>query len=241
MDDKGDRKPKIPWLRLSLEVSAIVFSILLAFSIDAWWSRVLRNRESMEALSRLQVEFTLNLEQLLEVRNKHAEIAQATRLLLEQILSGQDVRDITEVDRLLSQLARWQTYDPVSGTLNSLLASGDLDLIPDALLQTELAGWPNLVEDLNEDEVLDGHLIVTSLIPFLEEQYNYRAVIVARDASTTEQSAFPRSASRLLESPRFEGILAARLWRTQEILRETDLVRASLDRILDGINEAIEE
>jgi hypothetical protein len=239
MGNTSDRTREIPWLRLGLEVSAIVFSILLAFAIDAWWSGVLKERQSKEALNRLYVEFALNRDELARVREIHAAIAQATGALLDQTGPGQNGPDELKVERLLSQVTRWQTFNPVSGTLKSLLASGELDLIPSADLRTDLAGWQDLVEDLNEDEALDGQVIVTSVIPFLEEDYNFRSVIVARDSSVTRPSGFRRDPSALLRNPRFEGMLAARLWRTREILRETAIVQASLDRILDRIGQAL--
>lgn len=239
MENTKHQPARTPWLRLGLEVSAIVFSILLAFAIDAWWSRVLTARESKEALRRLQLEFTLSREELARTRGIHENIAQATAFLLEQTGPESNAPESYEVERLLSEITRWQTFNPVSGTLNSLLASGDLALIPDADLQTDLAGWPDLVEDLNEDEALDGQAVVTRVIPFLEEEYNFRSVIVARDSTVTAPSGFPGDASRLLQDRRFEGVLAARLWRTKEILREAALVQAALDRILDRIVQTV--
>ena len=50
----------IQWKRLSVEAAAIVASILLAFSIDAWWAEQKDRRAESEILSRLHEEFTLN-------------------------------------------------------------------------------------------------------------------------------------------------------------------------------------
>jgi hypothetical protein len=50
----------IQWIRLSVEASAIVASILLAFAIDAWWAEQQDRRAENEVLNRLHEEFTLN-------------------------------------------------------------------------------------------------------------------------------------------------------------------------------------
>ena len=51
---------KIPWRRLALEGGVIVFSILLAFAIDAWWERSQDRELEIQQLARVNAELQLN-------------------------------------------------------------------------------------------------------------------------------------------------------------------------------------
>jgi hypothetical protein len=53
----------IPWTRISVEAAAIVASILLAFSIDAWWS-------DREAQRELELELTSVIGELQDNRSR---------------------------------------------------------------------------------------------------------------------------------------------------------------------------
>jgi len=48
---------EISWKRLTAEAVAIVVSILLAFSIDAWWNNRQRETEVQNTISNLAIEF----------------------------------------------------------------------------------------------------------------------------------------------------------------------------------------
>ncbi len=63
----------LPWKRMTLEGGVIVFSILLAFAIDASWANYEIRKEESETLTALRAEFAANLEQLdsvVAVRNE---------------------------------------------------------------------------------------------------------------------------------------------------------------------------
>ena len=52
---------RIPWIQIAVEGAAIVISILLAFSIDAWWQERLERLDELQELERLQTEFETNI------------------------------------------------------------------------------------------------------------------------------------------------------------------------------------
>ena len=221
-----------PLRRLILNGGTIVFSILLAFWIDAWWADVVEARQEHRALLRLQTEFALDRQQLRDAVSGHESIRAATVQLLSHTGPGGAQTDEAEVTQLLTHFSRWITYNPSRGALESLLASGELDLIKNDSLRLELAAWPSVVEDLNEDEQVDMAQVVDHVIPFLEEHYSYRAIVAARDSAAIQPGAFPHPTQELLGDRRFEGILAARLWRTTRILAEASEVDTAILRIV---------
>jgi hypothetical protein len=57
----------IPWMTISVEAVAVVMSILLAFSIDAWWTEKKENEVEHVALLALRDDFMASREQLANV------------------------------------------------------------------------------------------------------------------------------------------------------------------------------
>ena len=54
----------LPWKRITVEAAAIVASILLAFSIDAWWQERIERGDESEQLDRMRAEFSQNIERI---------------------------------------------------------------------------------------------------------------------------------------------------------------------------------
>jgi hypothetical protein len=72
---------KIQWKRLSVEAAAIVTSILLAFSIDAWWENRLERIEELRILDTLRAEFLSNIESIPSYIERHQISADYTKEL----------------------------------------------------------------------------------------------------------------------------------------------------------------
>jgi hypothetical protein len=119
--------PSIPWGRLTAEATAIVISILLAFSIDAWWDDRKDIAEERELLLGLEVEF-VDLRARLD---KWAERNRSAALLLERYLSD----SVTEMDLKSVEWVFVSAYIAnvldQGGALDALLASGRLERIRD--------------------------------------------------------------------------------------------------------------
>lgn len=150
--------------RVFVEGVVIVSSILLAFSIDAWWDGVQDRSDERLVLEALQVEFADNLEDLRAVHQVHVEYAAELSQLVNLMASVPDGRSIQVADSLLQPLISFRTADPAMGALTTLLASGRIDLIRNQPLQQALAGWPAQLEDTAEDETLVRDFVHSQLI-----------------------------------------------------------------------------
>ncbi len=62
---------KIPWKRTTVEVSAIVASILLAFAIDAWWEERTEQARADELLLSLELEWSTEIQRIDERLNEY--------------------------------------------------------------------------------------------------------------------------------------------------------------------------
>ena len=119
----------IPWKRLLAEGTAIVLSILLAFSIQAWWDERQDHVEESAILTSLLPELT-ELEELVSGTNTYVRaIRESAIKLLEAGVGFEGNLNDDEIDVLLKDVT-WFVDDVFIDTpvLGSLLASGDLAL-----------------------------------------------------------------------------------------------------------------
>ncbi len=87
----------IQWKRISVEGAAIVVSILLAFSIQAWWDEYQEERQLHEILEALEEAFSGNLSQI----NDSIEAVSANYELLNRFIQigPEDIDNIPMGDR----------------------------------------------------------------------------------------------------------------------------------------------
>ena len=139
------------WKRFLVEGGVILVSILVAFSIDAWWdSRIEQQREREQLISML-AEFRADLNGLDSVLSSiqgHAQIID-TQIAL---LSAAGDEPIRVPGPFLGSAITWRTLDVSTSALNALMASGDLNLLRNTELRASLAGFPAFLSDVREDE-----------------------------------------------------------------------------------------
>lgn len=153
MTDPEPSRGRIHWQRLLLETFAIVFGILLAFSIDAAWDERQDRAEEQEILRGLRDEFGRHAERLGVIADQQARIVLHTGRLMTFLAS----RDLRWSGASLDSAAFWTafagTWDPANSSLNAVLGSGRLELITSGELRTELAGWQAVVDEVRDNQV----------------------------------------------------------------------------------------
>jgi len=134
---------KIPWKRVSVEAAAIVASILLAFSIDAWWNEIQSDRAVGEVLKAVRSEMQFN-EEALEISIIHHEeiVAAIDRAQKNGPADGFTEKAVIDVE----------VFEPSTGALDSLVATGLISDIDDTDLRISLGAFARLAQDLNERE-----------------------------------------------------------------------------------------
>ncbi len=134
---------KIPWKRLSVEAAAIVASILLAFAIDAWWDSLQADLKTREILEAVRLEMDSNLTTLQNSIAHHVEIVEAIDIAQDQMSSvGVQYTALIEVE----------VFEPSTGALDTLIATGMLGEIDDPVLQISLGAFTGIARDLSERE-----------------------------------------------------------------------------------------
>ena len=156
----------IQWKRISVEGAAIVLSILLAFSIDAWWEERQDRNDERKLLIALKTEFENNLAEIdKELTYRHAVDESIMQIL--EAGAGETSIDPGELDKLIGDLVWWGNADFQTGALDSTLQSGFLSLIENQELRHRLAGLPIEYEKMRVLEMQDKETLANRLFPYI--------------------------------------------------------------------------
>ena len=227
--------------RFVVEAMVIVASILLAFAIDAWWDQRQERRDESEAIAQLEVDFRSNAARLDTIRARHEAALEAAYDILARAGMGGVSESTSSTAELAFVALRAWTYDPVLGGINSLIQSGKLGILRNDSLRVALAGWPDIVEDLNGDEWIESRTTFEVTAPYLAER---RALFDALRAAgrLSRLDVEPTSDwSSLLSDSVFVQMMSWRVNSLEVILVEVDAVDASIRRILELLEESRRE
>ena len=132
----------------------IVASILVAFSIDAWWAERQERQQEALILTALRDEFQLNADRLPRFIDNHRKTMSAATAVLQRMRSATDGQRVVIKYADLFNALDHGSFDALNGTMNAVLQSGDLSLIENAEIRARIAGWPAILLDATENEVL---------------------------------------------------------------------------------------
>ena len=225
----------IAWKRLIAEAAAIVVSILLAFSIDAWWETRQDRVEEHEILIGLEAEFV----DLKERLDYWGGMNRTGIQLTTQFLSD----DMTDMNR--ESLENVFIYTSLAnvldqgGALDALLASGRLELIADRDIRLRLAKWPDWLEDMHTNDLSIREFAWNQIMTFLARHG------IPRDACDNGELVCPTGDDipavylQLAANPEFRSLLTMR--RTMMFFAANDHESASreADEILVMIRSSL--
>jgi hypothetical protein len=160
----------IQWKRISAEGAAIVVSILLAFSIQAWWDDRQEFDDERVILAALLDEFKGKTEILRIRRSFNEAILESTITLIRASVETGHPISVTDFDGHLANLW-WYNVDTQweSAVLNALISGGHLTTISNPDLRIELARWAADLKILRQRVARDEEYFKNVLMPFLQD------------------------------------------------------------------------
>lgn len=164
-DDPG--RKRIPWLRVFVEGGVIVGSILLAFSLDAWWDNRQREnelRDQLDVVARELESAREALQRALAVHDMNAHLAAHLSSALGGVPEGSEV---VVSDTLVGPLLPQVTADVTTGSLEAFIAAGGLELLEDVEVRRALLDWPTWIQDLLDDETYLRDFAAADLASYL--------------------------------------------------------------------------
>lgn len=129
---------RIPWARFGFEGVLIVASILAAFSIDAWWGRQERDRQQMELVSELRVDFETTRKRLAESIAFAESINDRASQFLAMVAS-EEAAELPDLRKRIGGAFLKIDFAPVLSAYDSAVATGKIGLIESSALLESIA------------------------------------------------------------------------------------------------------
>lgn len=212
------------WRDAVRDVALIVVSIIIAFSVDAWWEGRGERRDERDHLEALLAEFEgIHLE-----LDAHLGEVTRSRGATEQILrlTGPSPPEMSadSLARLINHSFNVGVFASEGGALQALLASGGLSLIRSDSLSALLAEWPSLRESIGADV----DLLVLNREQEIQDYLVQVGIPISRIASNLEwldipETKFDFDARTLLASVALESMFVTRVVRLR-FLEEAYLI-----------------
>ena len=224
-----DKILSISWTRIFAEGTAIVFSILLAFWIQAWWEDRQHQQEERAILTSLMNEFLDKKERLNRDRLINRSIHETTRHLIEVALNPDAGIDEDEMNRALADI--WWFFDETDwemAVLEGLIASGDISRLSNSELRRNLGQWPIRVGRVRLYYRMDLEYYERRMEPYL----NSNAFLPAIANQETHVPGFPDETlysnkyqyngpstnAALLTDVEFQNLLVHKSYKNENIL-----------------------
>ncbi len=154
------------WRYFLREIFIVIIGILIAFSLNSWWQNMREHRTLTMIRQNLQDEILLNQKELSETIVIH-QIANQNTLQILDSLFQEGKGEVAIPDTVIHAMLICATFDPAEGNINSILNSGQLDLIDNNDLIKSLTSWNRMKEDASEDEEAGFRFVEDQMFPFL--------------------------------------------------------------------------
>ena len=226
----------LPWGRIFVEAVAVVASILLAFSIDAWWDgQRERNRET-DLLQGLLADFQTSRADLVGRAEGARRIAHANRSLRDAVSAAVGGGEIEVSDTLVTAVIGGPTYEPTANTLDAAIASGEIELILNDELREALAHWRRILADTREDELAVRSVSSEQVVPLLAQQIDLASRFDLISPWFFGQQRYDASGRVALRpSTQLGGALALRLFYAEFSAEDLAILLDALDRVVELI------
>ena len=225
--------------RLLIEVLVVVASILIAFSLDAWWSKRAEGRTETAHLRALQSDFEQNVSRLKVHIEREERIADASRRLLLVAISPTTPSPEDSVSNLLGQVFNSGRFDPVMGAYEALVNSGGLAQVRDDSLRLALAGFASLTAGRYYERFSDE--LYFDFVRAFTGQLGFTAAVVASDSlAAADAAVVPLSQRELLRDPKFREHLALRYSAEIDVAGSYRGLLEMAERVLDLTRRALE-
>ncbi|MGI9625304.1 MAG: hypothetical protein ACR2QM_00595 [Longimicrobiales bacterium] len=148
------------WLRMLREAAAVLAAILVAFGLDAWWEGRGEREGAVAALEAVRAETEINLVELDRIVTTNRAVSEAvSRFLVTEV---SELRELEEEQLPQYSTSGYEGFQPETGALTWLLASGLLRSVKDQGLRFTLAGLPQAWDEVNEDRDVSTSLQVAA-------------------------------------------------------------------------------
>jgi hypothetical protein len=227
-------REKLTWLLI--ESVLVVFSILLAFWIDAWWERRNDRVKEFEILIGLEVEF----EDVKDRLEYWADRNERGLNLIGQFLAGPDPETGRQTVEFAFGSASLANVIDRGGAVDALIFSGRLELIGDRDLRTRLIKWPDWMDDIASNDLSARRFAVDQIQPYLARNGFPGADCPDGRLVCSEPSPVPSQYLELASDTEFRALLMLRRGWLRAAVRDHTNAANQADEILTLIRKRLQ-
>ena len=218
------------------EIILVVIGILIALQINNWNENKKEKRQELKQLKALKLEFDKNLVSFDSIFNHHIENEEATQSLMR---AKDKNYNIETLDSLYLKTIYNYNFDPSRGIYNSLINSGQIELISNDLLKYKIAEIQDLVVDYIDDENLARYYSTDVVISFTVNQMPYNPLRFYKNRSSEEKAKHNKLFQEMIDNRIFiEHLSILSVYRIG-VFEEGKKVRKGYQEIIELINKEI--
>ena len=220
------------------EIALVVIGILIALQVNNWNQHRFNESKEQGYLLSLKSDFQ-KTKNLFETNKwEHQNVKSAMEQLLHWAeVGGLDSQDHLKFDSLLSNVFYRSSFDPPLGTVETILGSGNVDLITNKKLVSLLTQWTSRVDHYRYEETRAVDHFYQTIYPFLLEKINLQDL----DKGIPTTVPWPHgitNAHQLISNQEFHNIIYVHWVIQWNIL---DRYAPNIDDTVDDILELIDE
>lgn len=149
------------------EIVLVVIGILIALQINNWNENRKNRIKEKAILKELHKDFSKNLEEFYPIKQAQLNTFNSGEIVFRNIrtLHLQASRD--SVFRYATGMFGGYPYHPSNGVVESLISTGDINLIRNDTLRKYLVSWKDVLYDYSEDVAIDRELWAYQIEPYV--------------------------------------------------------------------------
>ena len=211
---------RMAWSRIGVEAAAVVGSILLAFSIQAWWDGRADLELRRATLEGLLADFEAAEPYATALLGAHRGVLSGNAALVARLRAGGGAPSVRVADTLLLAALGNPTYNPPRASVELALATGRLVELEDEPIRRLLAQWLQNLDDTAEDELYATQVVEARIVPMLSSVEGIDEVLPHGPAWTFGRlpDTVARSSHVVTRSDLLIGLLAVRMSHTQRAI-----------------------
>jgi len=229
------------WFAVGVELIIVVLGVVIGFQVTAWGNERAAWAEEQVLLVGLKAEFNQVVSDLQKQLGTHQRVENEISITLDELTRANAAGIPTAI--IADTTLAWAILPPTTqfsqGILKGMLAAGQLGLIRDQDLRTELAEWEEVMADVTEDEMASREIVIYHIDPALWRRMNVRPI---RNYSLALRTGSPSEVEATSEVPadsELIGVFATRLHWQQHTIREFEGPQEAAEQILALINRSI--
>jgi len=207
------------------EIILVMVGILLALQVNNWNENRIASKKERLFLKELHEEFKKNKIQLEEVVHMHEIGLRVTNSLIALFPIDLKTVNYDSLQEYIFNTGWRYTFNPSQGIINSLVSTGDFNLISNDSLRKLIISWKDVLEDYQEEEIVAFNYVTNQLVPYLEDHFDW-------DLNFDD----PRNDIDALTSLKFESQIKQRRNDINDILSATGelrTIRTTIDQIIE--------